>query len=234
LKKSHAELKSLLSKQQVAREEERKNISREMHDELGQILTTLKIDVSLLQKRVNTSLASEDISSEFDSIKQTIDQIMQSVKRIASGLRPETIDDLGFVESIKIQCEEFEKKSGIRCLVSLPKSFQADKDFSLAIYRVVQEVLTNVLRHAKATRVDVKIREENQTLSLEIRDNGVGITDGQATSSKSLGLIGLRERVDILNGKFKIQGLKNRGTLISVKAPITHPNITHNDKHNNS
>lgn len=233
LKKSHAELKSLIKKHQVTREEERKNIAREMHDELGQILTTLKIDVALVQKKVINGNVTKEISSEFNSIKQTIDQITKSVKRISYGLRPETIDDLGFLEAIKIQCEEFEKRNRVRCVASLPDSLTLDKDLSLELYRIIQEAFTNIIRHAKATRVNLKIRVEDENLILEIHDNGIGISDEAVASSKSLGLIGLRERVNLLSGKFRIMGHKNRGTYISVEAPIVHHLTGEYDKFDN-
>jgi signal transduction histidine kinase len=234
LKKSHAELRSLVKKHHVTREEERKNIAREMHDELGQILTTLKIDVAILQKKVMNGDVSKETSAEFNSIKQTIDQITKSVKRISYGLRPETIDDLGFLEAIKIQCEEFEKRNRIRCVTSLPESLSLDKDLALELYRVIQESFTNIIRHAKATRVNLKIKVEEGNLLLEIHDNGIGISEEETVSSKSLGLIGLRERVDLLNGKFRIMGHKNRGTYISVQTPIDHQTVSEYDKSYNS
>lgn len=224
LKKSHAELKSLLNKQHLAREEERLHIARDLHDELGQILTTLKIDVTMLQKKV-ANIVPPEISEEFNEIKQTIDNITKSVKRISSGLRPDTMDELGLVESIKILCEEFERRTSISCIADLPKELILDRDFAIVLYRIIQEGLTNVVRHAKASRVTVKLRLDKDQIVVEVRDNGVGIPDEVATSSKSLGLIGLRERAHLLNGKFKIQGQKNKGTVISVNAPLNHQPI---------
>lgn len=224
LKKSHAELKSLLNKQHAAREEERLHIARDLHDELGQILTTLKIDVTMLQKKV-ASVVPPEIGEEFNEIKQTIDNITKSVKRISSGLRPDTMDELGLIESIKILCEEFERRTSISCVADLPKELDIDRDFSIVLYRIIQEGLTNVVRHAKASRVTIKMRLDKEQIALEIRDNGVGIPDEVATSSKSLGLIGLRERAHLLNGKFKIKGQKNKGTVISVSAPLNHQPI---------
>lgn len=225
LKKSHAELKSLLNKQHLAREEERMHIARDLHDELGQILTTLKIDVTMLQKKVMVKKMPAAIGEEFNEIKQTIDNITKSVKRISSGLRPDTMDELGLLESIKILCEDFERRTSIRCVADLPKALDIDRDFSIAFYRIIQEGLTNVVRHAKASRVTIKMRVDKDQILLEIKDNGVGIPEEVATSSKSLGLIGLRERVHLFNGKFRIQGQKNKGTVISVSAPLNHQPI---------
>ncbi len=225
LHKSHKELQLLLERQQNSREDERKNIARDLHDELGQVLTTLKIDVSMLRKKINPSgkeaVHKELIDNEFGSIIKLIDRINQSVKRISSGLRPEILDELGLIEAIRFHIREFEKRHKIKSEVDLPfNSLSLDNHSSIALFRIVQEALNNVAKHSEATNVVINMKVESDTLFLEIKDNGKGLAPENLKISNALGIIGLRERVRLLNGKFNIIGRPGQGTVISVRVPF--------------
>lgn len=227
LKKSHKELQLLLDRQQNSREEERRIIARDLHDELGQVLATLKIDVSMLRKKVGSNgkqLQSDVVSSELTSIIKLIDKINRSVRRISSGLRPEILDELGLIEAIRWHIQEFEKRYAIKCSVKLPtNSLSIDNKSSIALFRIIQEALNNVAKHSEASHVTVQMKIENDSLYLEIKDNGKGLAPESIKSSGSLGIIGLRERVRLLNGKFNIDGQPGRGTIVSVNIPFKKP-----------
>lgn len=225
LKKSHEELRLLVNKHQVSIEEERLNIARDLHDELGQVLTALKIDIAILRKRLISGKVSEQmINSEFDSISKTVDAIASSAKQISAGLRPEVLDDLGIFEAIQWQVIEFERRNKITCHLFLPNEQQElTKDLSIALFRIVQEALTNVARHSLASSVQVYLDLRDGVLLLEVSDDGKGIEDDQIRSSKSLGIIGLRERVQLLNGHFFIGKAKSGGTKVSIMIPADKP-----------
>jgi signal transduction histidine kinase len=223
LKRSHRDLQKLTERLQVMREEERLSIARDMHDELGQVLTGLKIDISMLWKKISSGRANDptEIDSEFSSIVGLVNQVMKSVKRIYSGLRPEILDELGIVEAIRWQCQEFELRNKIECRAVLDvESLDVDRNFSIALYRIVQEALTNVAKHANAKRVEVLLSQSEETLLLSITDNGIGISLDSETQPGALGIIGLRERVRFLNGKFVLSGKPGKGTRVLVTVPV--------------
>lgn len=222
LKKSHEELRLLVNRHQISIEEERMNIARDLHDELGQVLTALKIDIAMLRKRLITgkNLSEQMINDEFASISKTVDKIATSAKQISSGLRPEALDDLGIFEAIQWQVLEFEKRNKIACQLHLPKELpELTKELSIALFRIVQEGLTNVARHAFADLVQIYLDFRDHVLFLEILDNGKGIEEEKIRSSKSLGIIGLRERVQLLQGQFFIGKAKGGGTKVSIMIP---------------
>jgi signal transduction histidine kinase len=224
LKKSHEELRLLVNRHQISIEEERMNIARDLHDELGQVLTALKIDIAMLRKKLTSGkpMSEQAIQDEFASISKTIDKISTSAKEISAGLRPETLDDLGILDAIQWQATEFEKRNQIACQLFLSTDqLDITKELSIALFRIVQEALTNVARHAGATAVQIYLDSLDNVLFLEILDNGKGIEDEKIRSSKSLGIIGLRERVQLLHGNFFIGKAKGGGTKVSIMIPIT-------------
>lgn len=222
LKKSHEELRLLVNRHQISIEEERIKIARDLHDELGQVLNSLKIDIAMLRKRLTSGkvVSEQAISEEFNSINKTIDKIAASAKQISAGLRPEALDDLGIFEAIQWQLVEFEKRNKITCQLYLPNDqVELTKELSIALFRIVQEALTNVARHSLADLVQIYIDIRDDVLFLEILDNGKGIDDEKIRSSKSLGIIGLRERVQLLHGQFFIGKAKGSGTKVSIMIP---------------
>ncbi len=221
LKKSHEELRLLNIAQQRAREDERLTIARDLHDELGQVLTALKIDITMFGKKVLQQIGEPGMEAEYKGIINMVDRITQSVKRISSGLRPEVLDELGLFEAIKWLAKEFQARNKIKCVAILPtQNIPVTKNFPITLYRIVQEALTNVARHAGATQVKIMLEMENDTLFLEIADNGRGISSEEIRSLSSLGIIGLRERVSGLNGKFKIGKGQLGGTIVSATIPL--------------
>jgi signal transduction histidine kinase len=150
-----------------------------------------------------------------------IDSIIQVVKKIVTALRPGLLDDLGLSAAIEWQAEEFQQRTGIQCDVLIdPEDIILNDDVSTAVFRIFQETLTNVVRHAHATQVHGLLRETENSLLLEVRDNGKGITAKQLSDPKSFGLIGIRERVQFLGGQVTFQGIPNTGTTVTVSIPL--------------
>jgi PAS domain S-box-containing protein len=219
LRNSREQLRLLLAHLQSVREDERTRISREIHDELGQSLTALKIDLSWLLKRLNKDQGP--LVEMAEDMSKLIDMNIQTVKRISAELRPGLLDDLGLPAAFEWQAEDFKKRTGIACRVTIrPEDIALDRNLSTALFRIFQETLTNVVRHAKATSVRASLRKKKDDVLLEVKDNGKGITERQIASPKSIGLIGMRERVHFFGGYLKITGSKDRGTTVTVSIPI--------------
>lgn len=214
-------MRNLSVRLQLVREEERKVIAREIHDELGQLLTTLKMGLSRLGR--TTDQGKEPLLEKAKALIDLVDMTIQSVKRISTDLRPAILDDLGLLAAIEWQAEEFQDRSGIKCEVSTgSKDVALEQEHAIAVFRIFQEALTNIARHANATRVKVSLKEKGDKLLLQIRDNGKGITEEQVHSSRSLGLIGMRERAHSLGGELDIKGIPDKGTTIKVTVPLHH------------
>jgi len=223
INKLNEELRELFDHLQKSREDERKYIAREIHDELGQALTALKIDVSMMKRKMISGgeQCPKYIEEEFSSIIRKIDLSIESVKKIATDLRPEILDHLDIIDAIKWQAQQFENITGIKCSVShLPDHLNLESLFSTTVYRTVQEALTNITRHAGATMVRIAVELDSKKLLLEINDNGRGIKDEDIQNIKSLGLIGMRERIQLVNGTMSISGKPSKGTTVAVKIPI--------------
>ncbi|TAN43192.1 MAG: PAS domain S-box protein [Nitrospirae bacterium] len=219
LNSSREQLRGLLAHHQSVREEERTRISREIHDELGQSLTALKIDLSWLMKRLNRQQSL--LREKARGMSALIDLNIQTVKRIAAELRPGLLDDLGLTAALEWQAEEFQERSGIACqLLIEPEDLDIGRDISTAVFRIFQETLTNVVRHAKASRVRVTLTKRPAELILNVSDNGKGITRHQAMSPASIGLTGMKERVNFLGGTLSINGIRHKGTTVRVLIPL--------------
>ena len=219
------ELKNLSSHLQTIREEERKYVAAEIHDEFGGALSILKMDLFKLEKQ-NTNQPGI-----FDSLLQRVDNTIKKIQQIATELRPEILDDLGLVDAIDWYCEEFQKKTQIACSVDLNVSdVNIDKNLSLDIFRTLQESLTNVFRHSKAKNVKVSFFVKNNTVNMSIVDDGIGITDEQIKDTKSIGLIGMRERLPKWNGVFNIFRNEKNGTTVYISLPLLNEDITGHEK----
>jgi two-component system sensor histidine kinase UhpB len=218
LTRSKEGLRALAARLQFVREEERAHIAREIHDELGQALTGIKFEIARLPK---VAADEAKLKPALESMNRLVDGTIQTVRRIATALRPGVLDDLGLVAAIEWQTREFQKRTGIPCEASLPPSdIKLDRDRSTAVFRIFQETLTNVIRHAKATRVNVRLQYHPSSLELEVRDNGEGITDIIVLHPRSLGLLGMRERVIPFGGEFHISGSPGKGTRVVVRLPV--------------
>jgi signal transduction histidine kinase len=220
LRTSEENLRALAAHLQSVREEERIHIAREIHDELGQALTGLKFDIGGITKSA-TAGDEATMTEKVQAASHAIDRIINSVRRIASGLRPEVLDEIGLGAAIDWQSREFQRRTGVRCLVEMPPRFvDPDKERSTALFRIFQELLTNVARHANATRVDVRVDDaRDEGLRLTVSDNGRGIKTSEFESPTSLGFLGLRERVLAFGGAIDVKGEEGKGTTVSVTIP---------------
>src|SRR5205814_627807 len=216
LRESEEKLRRLAAHLISVREEERAHIAREIHDELGQVLTGLKMEVGWLAKR----LKDKDLIDKTDSMGKLIDSTVQTVRKIATGLRPEMLDDMGLIAAVGWQAKEFQKRTGIRCRVKLPPEVKFDIDISTTMFRIFQEILTNVARHSRATRVDIELIVSDERFGLEVTDNGVGIADSDLNGKKSLGLLGMHERALLFGGEVRVTGTPGHGTRVSVSIPV--------------
>ena len=218
--KSRERLRNLSARLQTVLEEERARISREIHDELGQALTAMKMDLSLIRRSlVSDGLAGQ--SAKVQEIERTVNRINRTVRKIATELRPGILDELGVGAAIEWLGKDFRNRTGINCKVSVKGVEKiSDAVLSTAIFRIVQEALTNVMRHAAASEVKVGLEKKDGTLILEVRDNGIGINERRIFDSKSLGIIGIRERVHLLGGEAVISGKPGEGTLVGVTIPL--------------
>ncbi len=219
LKTSNEKLQNLSNHLQKVREEERTRISREIHDELGQMLTTLKMKLSILEERALEE--QYPIQDDILSMMTVAETTLQTVRRISTELRPGILDVLGLSEALEWQAQEFQEQTKIKIdtdITRLPETI--DKEVSTAYFRICQEALTNVARHAKAHRVVVSLKHEQGILELLVRDNGKGITNEQLTRITSLGLIGMRERAQNLGGKLTVQRAETKGTEVRISFPL--------------
>ncbi len=219
LKASREELRALAIGLEAAREDERKRIEREIHDELGQILTALKMDLSWLKG--NIQIDREAISGKIDNMLKLVEGTVGTVRRICAELRPTVLDQFGIIPAIEGLVDQFRRRSGIECSIALPEESGLGDDEALVLFRCLQEALTNVVKHAGASKVSVSLSLENDEVVLRVRDNGKGI-DSVADNSgpPSLGLIGLRERARSLNGEFEVSSPGGRGTQIRMALPV--------------
>jgi signal transduction histidine kinase len=199
------------------REEERASIAREIHDQLGQSLTALKIDVEWLTDRITSDAVAAD---KLKVMNELIIEMSSDVQRIASELRPSILDDLGLATAMEWYIGEFSRRTGIFCQKELEEVENLNEKKSLTLYRVLQEALTNITRHAKATKVRVSLKRKGETITLTVTDNGIGISADKIDSYKSMGLLGIRERLKKHSGQLKIKSDKNKGTSLIISIPV--------------
>jgi len=220
LKKSYEQIKNLSRHVETIREEDRKQIARDLHDDLGQMLTAIKMDVSWIRNK----LPQDERKGIKKRIKSTIDitdQAIRGVSRLSSELRPGVLDDLGLMEALNAYFGDYEKRVGIKIRTNIPeKDPNFHPDQVISVYRIIQEALTNVARHANATEADLTMKEKNSNLEIRIHDNGGGISKDKAQSPESFGILSMKERVIGWGGTFEIRGVKNRGTTINIMMPV--------------
>ncbi len=222
LRTSLDQLRALAARLQSVREEERTSIAREIHDELGQGCTAIKMDLALIGRRLTKRQTK--LRAKVDSAMQLADDMIGTLRKIASQLRPRTLDDLGLSAALEAQAQEFESRTGILCTVTLPQEpLVLDADISTAVFRIFQESLTNVARHAHATRVEARLERQNNRITFQVSDNGEGFDPEKAKANKSLGLVGMQERAFLLNGDLKIAGAPGDGTTMTLTIPLAHP-----------
>lgn len=220
LRKSREQLRRLTSHMEHVREEERKRIAREIHDELGQALTALRMDVSFLHKKISGN--QKKLIGKAATMISLVDDTIKTVQRISGELRPGLLDDLGLIAAMEWQLQDFQARTGIRCVLNADEAIPLAlaQDVSTALFRIFQETLTNISRHARASLVEVMLGVREAHVFLEVKDNGIGIDRKAVARTESYGLIGIRERVSFCGGRFKIQGAPNRGTTVSIMLPF--------------
>jgi signal transduction histidine kinase len=222
LKNSRQQLRDFSTHLQTVLEEERTRISREIHDELGQQLTILKMELSYVSKRLAKSQGS--LRARMDSMTKLVESTIQTVRKISTEMRPGVLDDLGLTAAMEWQVEEFKKRTGIDArFTARPEEITPDPGRSTTIFRIFQETLTNIVRHAGADQVQIHLERTEAQLIMEVSDNGRGITEEQIANSNSLGLLGIRERVLLWGGTVQIHGVPERGTTLLVKIPLLPP-----------
>ncbi len=203
---------------QCSTEQERAALARELHDELGSVLTALSLDCT---QALGALPASEStVRERLVEMNGLIDQAMDSMTRLVSGLRPQALDDIGLVAAIECGAREFQQRTGVACQVEVPEDdIVLDTPRITALFRVVQESLTNVARHAQASHVELSLRHTHHRVLLEIRDDGCGISPEAIAGPTSFGILGMRERIELLDGTFQIHGTPGRGTRVRVTIP---------------
>jgi signal transduction histidine kinase len=219
------QLLALAARFETALETERAAIAREIHDTLGQSLTALKIDLHALIKESSKSNDAQQIRADLRARAQTmlalLDEAIHNVQNISAKLRPAVLDDLGLLAAIEWQACEFQNRTGAAVDFTRPAAgLKLNDDQAIALFRILQEALTNIARHANASKVKIRLRNEGERdVVLTIKDNGRGITSEETASRRSLGLLGIRERAAALGGTATICGEKGKGTTITVKIP---------------
>lgn len=221
LQESREQLRQLSQYQQTLRESEQKRIAMEIHDELGQLLTRLKMDVHFLKQKVADAAKPElagECRSELEKIAAQIDATISTVRRIATELRPPVLDDFGLIAAVEWLASEFERNTRIKCrFFATEEHIDVDHDSSVAAFRIVQEALTNAARHSSATEVWVSIEKEDELLRVRIEDNGRGIPEEAILGSGKMGILGMRERARLVGGSVKILPRKTSGTIVEFE-----------------
>ncbi len=220
LETSREYLRNLYEGLQTIREEERKRIARELHDDLGQTLGAIRIDLTLLKNALPSD--SPKLAKNAEEIDSLLLSAILSVRRLSSDLRPRPLDDLGLVPALQMLAEEFSQRHKIACFIeATPDDLPLPDRIASPLFRMVQESLNNVVKHADATKVEIKIGVSGNFLSLQIADNGKGLVVSDAKKSDSFGLIGMRERAWAMGGIFNIASEPNQGTTVDITVPVT-------------
>jgi signal transduction histidine kinase len=215
-------LRTLSLRLETAREEERARLARELHDELGQVLTTLKLEFMWLVDELGNTTPRPGILlvNKLQALVGLIEVSIQSVRHISGELRPAVLDHLGLAEAIQWEATRFEARTGLRCRVTSGLKKNLADSRALALFRILQEALTNVVRHAHAGAVRIALRERGRMVTLIVKDNGRGITKAEMSNVNSIGLLGMAERARLIGGRVMIAGVQGRGTTVTVQVPI--------------
>ena len=223
---AYQQLRELTQQLEATQEAERKRIARELHDEFGQLITALRVDLSWLSRKPGAQAngaSGEEVAQRLKRMTELVDMLARSTRRIAGSLRPSILDDLGLVAALQWQTRDFQERTGLECTLLLGPDvaqMQFQDSQATALFRIAQELLTNVIRHANAQRVQINLQEERGALMMTIDDDGRGIMEHDITKPTSFGLRGIRERVDLIGGELTMKGVPHRGTTVGVRVPI--------------
>jgi signal transduction histidine kinase len=225
LKQSREQLRQLSTYQNDVREQERIRIAREIHDQFGQLLTILKMDLAWMRRHLST--VGNDVDEKLEAMLRLIMEAMDNLHDVTSELRPVILDDFGLAAAIEWQAEAFRRRSGIGCRLQ-NNGYEPEllKDQATALFRIFQELLTNIIRHAEADDVIVRLENHDGELMLQVVDNGRGITDDESNSPRAFGLLGIRERLYPLNGRIAFEGRPDRGTRVTIYLPLDQKGVS--------
>jgi len=217
------QLRALAERLQWVREEDRKKVARDLHDQIGQILTAIKMDMTWMTRHLPASEGA--LLARIRESIQSIDDGVKAVRTICSGLRPGVLDDLGLAAAIEWQANEFVARYGVPCEISVPPvDLHLDGDRATATFRIFQECLTNVIRHAQAKSVRIILTQEEENILLVVEDDGVGFSEsGNSNPLGSLGLLGMKERAQFCGGNVQISSTPGSGTKVTVRVPVDTP-----------
>jgi PAS domain S-box-containing protein len=225
LRRSKEELQALAAAAQEAREQEKSRIARELHDELGQQLTMLRMDLTWCKTHLPED--AEGYAAKLDRMEALLKSTVQSTRRLSSDLRPLMLDDLGLVPALEWLVQNMSQRGSVRCEFSIDDpALSLPPAHSTAIFRIVQEALTNIAKHAKAKRAEVAIRRDGNLVRVRVRDDGVGFSPEDPRKPESFGLLGLRERISLLRGSARIESALGEGTTIEIELPVPAPTPT--------
>ena len=217
--RAREELAAFAAESSGVREQEKSRIARELHDELAQSLTALKMDTIWMRDHVSDSDAAAQ--EKISQMLAMLDTAVASVRRIAADLRPLVLDDLGFVPAIEWVVQNFTQRTGIPCELKIDEELEVQEPFATGVFRIVQESLFNVAKHARASRVEVEVEKQGDVLLLHVQDDGIGFRTGAPRKPQSLGLVGLRERAQLLRGEVRVESAPGAGTRVEARIPVT-------------
>jgi PAS domain S-box-containing protein len=217
------QLRALAERLQLVREEDRKQVARDLHDQIGQILTAIKMDLTWVTRHLPES--EGDVLVRLRESIQSINDGVKAVRTICSGLRPGVLDDLGLAAAIEWQASEFASRNGVQCQVTVPPvDLHLDGDRATATFRIFQECLTNIVRHARATSVRITLRQEDENILLDVADDGIGFRESDLSNSLGyLGLLGMKERAQFCGGDVQVSSSPGNGTMVTVRVPVDIP-----------
>jgi signal transduction histidine kinase len=218
ISRSRDELKALAIAAASLREQEKSRVARELHDELGQALTALKIDVAWL--RAGLGGASADVKAKLDAMQELIDSTVAATRRISTDLRPLVLDDLGLAAAADWLTQNFTARTGIPCELATASDLELADPQATSLFRILQESLTNVAKHARATQVEVTLEKSAREVTLTVHDNGAGFSPGEPRKPAAYGILGLHERAALLGGEVRIESAPGRGTTVEVRVPL--------------
>jgi len=227
IQQAYQQLRELTAQLEASQEAERKRIARELHDEFGGQITALRVDLTWLSRKSGTQgngVSAEEVAQRLKSMTELVDTLARSTRRIAGALRPSILDDLGLVAALRWQTRDFQERTGLECTLLLGPDvaqMQVQDSQATALFRIAQELLTNVTRHANAQRVQIGLQEEHGALVMTIDDDGRGIMEEDMSKPTSFGLRGIRERVALIGGELTMKGVPHRGTTVGVRVPIS-------------
>lgn len=226
LRLAQAQARSATRRAHIAAEEERCRIARELHDEFGQALTGLKFDLAWLNRKLSHAPACTDggdLQYKVQTMSGSVDRLLDAVRATATALRPAMLDDLGLIPALESLATTFQDRTGARCAVAVApewSSLSLPSEISAALFRITQELLTNVMRHAAASQVRIRLTRDGDNVRLDVTDNGTGISPERLATTDSFGLRGMQERVSLLGGSFHIAGTSGLGTTASASLPL--------------